>query len=101
MLGAVPRPLRRSVRDRSESERAWGGAEARGLVTLGDLPKAARRLSLTLHLAGAALRDPRAFRTTAVAVRHHRALQKPLELFHYLRFLQPRGIARCLEIGTL
>jgi|KBSMisStandDraft_5_1062788.scaffolds.fasta_scaffold60883_2 predicted O-methyltransferase YrrM len=104
MLGAVPRPLRRSttsVQDLSEAERAWGRADARGLVGLGDLPKAARRLSLTLHLAGAALRDPRAFRTTAVAIRRHRALQKPLELFHYLRFLQPRGIARCLEIGTL
>ena len=36
-----------------------------------------------------------------MAVRRHRALQKPLELCGYLSFLRRRPIARGMEIGTL
>jgi predicted O-methyltransferase YrrM len=85
----------------NEAEAAWGSSDPRPLFGIGDLHKAARRLSLAWHLAGAAARDPRTFHTTAVAIRRHRALQKPLELYSYLRFLRPRGLVRCLDIGTL
>lgn len=79
---------------------AWSHVRARPLFAAGDATKVIKRLPLALRLAGAALRDPHAFRTTALAIRRHRALQKPLELFAYLRFLRSHRIERCLEIGT-
>lgn len=87
--------------DLSEAEKAWGASDPRALFEVADLWKLAARLPLALRLVGAAARDPRAFGITAVAVRRHRALQKPLELYEYVRFLRRREIARCLEIGTL
>jgi predicted O-methyltransferase YrrM len=56
---------------------------------------------LARDLARAAGRDPVAFGITALAVRRHRALQKPLELWAYLSFLRARRITRSMEIGTL
>jgi predicted O-methyltransferase YrrM len=79
---------------------AWGSSNARALFEVTDLRKAAARFPYAVSLAGAAVRDPSAFRITALAIRRYRALQKPLELFDYLRFLRPRGIACCMEIGT-
>lgn len=87
--------------DVSEAEAAWGSSNARALVEVTDLRKVAARLPLALSLARAAVRDPAAFWITATAIRRHRALQKPLELFDYLRFLRQRDISRCMEIGTL
>lgn len=104
IVNAVSRSWRRparEARDLNEAEAAWGGSDARPLLGIGDLGKVTTRLSLALHLAGAAATDPRTFHTTATAIRRHRALQKPMELFHYLRFLRSRRIVRCMEIGTL
>jgi len=88
-------------RDLEHAETAWGRSTPQSLLTVGDLRKAAGRLPLALALAGRAVRDPRTFGITAVAIRRHRALQKPLELFEYLRFLRGRHTVRCLEIGSL
>jgi predicted O-methyltransferase YrrM len=88
-------------RDLRRAEAVWGSCGPRSLVELSDFWRIAGRLPLALKLAGAAVRDPGAFRIAAVAVRRHRALQKPLELYEYVRFLRGRRIDRCLEIGTL
>lgn len=93
--------LAKKPRDMNTAEAAWGCSHAGALASPGDLRRLVTRLPLGLRLAGAAARDPRTFYTTALAIRRHRALQKPLELFDYLRFLRPRGVVRYLEIGTL
>lgn len=103
-MGRVPATTDRtavSARDLDTAEAAWGCSDAGALAGAGDLRRIVTRLPLALRLAGAAVRDPRTFRTTALAIRRYRALQKPLELFDYLRFLKPRGVTRYLEIGTL
>lgn len=57
-------------------------------------------MPFALALARATIGDPRAFWIASVAIRRHRALQKPLELCGYLSFLRARHIVRALEIGT-
>jgi cephalosporin hydroxylase len=59
------------------------------------------RLPFASRLARAAISDPAAFWIMVVALRRYHALQKPLELHAYLRFLRRFRIARALEIGSL
>jgi predicted O-methyltransferase YrrM len=100
-VAEAPQPAAGRNPNPSDVEAAWGSSNARSLFDVTDLWKAAARLPLALSLARAAVRDPSAFRITAIAIRRHRALQKPLELFDYLRFLRRREITHCMEIGTL
>jgi predicted O-methyltransferase YrrM len=67
----------------------------------GDLAKAIRRLPLAVTLAREAIRDPSLFRIAMTAIRRHHALQKPIELVEYLRFVRTRRVERMLEIGAL
>ena len=88
-------------RDLSGAEIRWGGPDGASPLRVSDLWRLASRLPFAVSLARAAVRDPRAFWITALAVRRHRALQKPLELCGYLSFLRRRRILRIMEIGTL
>ncbi len=100
-MAEAPGPAAGRNQDLSEAEAAWGSSHARALFELTDLLKVPARLPLAWSLARAAAQDPSTFRIAALAIRRHRALQKPLELFDYLRFIRRREIARCMEIGTL
>jgi predicted O-methyltransferase YrrM len=82
------------------ADQRWRVRAPRRLAEPRDLWRMTTRFPLALALARAALRDPRAFAIAASAIRAHGALQKPLELAAYLRFLRSRRIARALEIGV-
>jgi predicted O-methyltransferase YrrM len=84
-----------------DAEAAWGQSQPRRVFGAGDLSKAIRRLPLAAALAREAIRDPTLFRVTMTAIRRHHALQKPLELIAYLRFVRGRRVERVLEIGAL
>lgn len=87
--------------DLAAAQARWGGLGQGALLRASDLRRLWSRRPLAVALMRAAATDPAAFWTTAVALRRHRALQKPLELFAYLRFLRSRQPRRVLEIGTL
>lgn len=87
--------------DLDAHEARWGRCTPQALVAPGDARKVLRRIPLAARLAVAAIRDPTAFRTTMVAIRRYGALQKPLELFEYLRVVRRQRVVRFMEIGTL
>jgi cephalosporin hydroxylase len=95
---ASPERRRDDVRD---AEAAWGESQPRRVLGAADLAKVVRRLPLAAALAHEALRDPRAVRIAMTAIRRHHALQKPIELIDYLRFVRARRVERVLEIGAL
>lgn len=87
--------------DLGDAHARWGRPLEGPLVRWSDAWKMPARLPFAFRLGRAALADPRAFWIMAIARRRHRALQKPLELFAYLRYLRPRRIVHSLEIGSL
>jgi predicted O-methyltransferase YrrM len=95
---APPEHHRDDLRD---AERAWGASRPRRVFGVGDLAKAIRRLPLAASLAREAIREPSLFRIAMTAIRRHHALQKPIELVEYLRFVRTRRVERMLEIGAL
>jgi predicted O-methyltransferase YrrM len=87
--------------DVRDAEAAWGQSQPRHVFGAGDLVTALRRLPLAAALAREAIRDPATFRVAMTAIRRHHALQKPIELMEYLRFVRARHVERVLEIGAL
>ena len=96
----VPKPFADSE-DLAGARARWGGFDSVSTFRLSDFGRLGARVPFALALARAALTDRRTFAVTVKAVRRYRALQKPLELFAYLRFLRRLQPARLLEIGTL
>lgn len=86
--------------DLHDAEAAWGDARPRRALRLSDVVAVPARLSLVAGFARAAMRDPIAGRIALLAIRGHRALQKPIELVTYLRILRTHRLDRCLEVGT-
>jgi predicted O-methyltransferase YrrM len=84
-----------------DAESVWGESQPRRVFGAGDLVRAIQRLPLAAGLAREAIRDPATFRVAVTAIRRHHALQKPLELIEYLRFIRARRVERVLEIGAL
>jgi predicted O-methyltransferase YrrM len=87
--------------DVRDAESVWGELQPRRVFGAGDLVAAIRRLPLAAALAREVIREPATLRVAMTAIRLHHALQKPLELIAYLRFVRARRIERVLEIGAL
>jgi predicted O-methyltransferase YrrM len=93
--------LRHGSPDFSAAHERWGAPQGSSPVQASDILRLLKRWPFARSLARAAFDDPRVFWITAMAVRRHRALQKPLELFAYLRLLRARRPTCILEVGTL
>lgn len=87
--------------DLSELQAQWGTPASRPPLRARDITSLAHRFPLALMLASETMRDASACWIAINAIRRHRALQKPVELARYLRFLRQHRIERAMEIGTL
>lgn len=70
------------------------------MLRFADFLTAFTRPRQTVRLIGAFLRDRASFLLALHALRRYNAIQKPIELYDYIRFLKRQNISNVMEIGT-